>query len=78
MKNLTTLIIFTIIALATGQTLTSLTYLPGPDTNGIPQFYDVESKPAQTIPMIKCTDYLLNAGNTFMNFGTVRVCNRLA
>lgn len=78
MKNLTSLIIFAIIALATGETLTSLTYLPAPDTNEIPQFYDVESTPAQTIPMTKCTDYPLNAGNTFMDFGTVRVCNRLA
>lgn len=73
MRNISILIFVIALTLANGQLATHPTYLPGPNMNSKPQFYNAATQ--TTIAADFCTDYQLNAGNTFMNYGTVRVCN---
>lgn len=41
--------------------------------SGLYPFYDAQTQ--STINTIICVDYQLSAGNTFLNYGTVRICN---
>ncbi len=68
MKNFTALILAALIILTLGA---ESDYLPGVGTLSPTQIY----YNGQMITATKCTDYPLNAGNTFIHYGTVRVCN---
>lgn len=68
MKNFAALVLAALIILTHGA---ESDYLPGVGTSSPTQLY----YNGQMITATKCTDYPLNAGNTFMHYGTVRVCN---
>lgn len=68
MKNFAILILAALLVLAHGA---ESDFLPGVGTADPTQL----SYNGQIITTTKCVDYTLSAGNTFMDYGTVRVCN---
>ena len=68
MKNLTILIFTILLILAHGA---EEDYFPGVGSSNPTQI----SYNDQIITATQCVDYTLSASNTFMDYGTVRVCN---
>lgn len=68
MKNFAFLILAALLVLAHGA---ESDYLPGVGTSSPTQI----SYGGALITTTKCNDYTLSAGNTFLDYGTVRVCN---
>lgn len=68
MKKIVIIILATLLILAHGA---ESDYLPGVGTASPTQIY----YNGLLVTTTKCTDYQLNAGNTFLDYGTVRVCN---